>query len=78
MGNQNVQKSAKARAANEAKKKAGTKNSLKDNEKYQGDRTAFKCVACYTDFPVTSKEAERIQHVENKHPKKKYEECFKN
>merc|ERR1711935_103221 len=53
--------------------KAGGGSQLKQ----QGAALNIKCFICYNSFMCTTRLPELKEHVANKHPKKTFEECFK-
>merc|ERR1711916_64866 len=73
MGGGNAQKSATARArkAKEAAKKGGG-SQLKAN----AQAMTIKCGVCMQPFQCTMKDSELIKHVEAKHAKKSFADCF--
>eukprot|EP00277_Geminigera_cryophila_P003141 CAMPEP_0179416106 /NCGR_PEP_ID=MMETSP0799-20121207/6609_1 /TAXON_ID=46947 /ORGANISM="Geminigera cryophila, Strain CCMP2564" /LENGTH=142 /DNA_ID=CAMNT_0021188931 /DNA_START=277 /DNA_END=705 /DNA_ORIENTATION=- len=72
MGGGNAQKSAIARAKNAKNAPSGGNSTLKTKDK---DMT-YQCKVCKQTFMCTAAIELLIQHIDNKHKGKPYEDCF--
>ncbi|CAG9463593.1 unnamed protein product [Pedinophyceae sp. YPF-701] len=73
MGGGNAQKSATKRARNAEKAAKANKGS---QLKVNASAMTNKCSVCMTQFMCTAAKRMLQEHVDGKHPKKTFEECF--
>eukprot|EP00887_Chlorella_sp_A99_P006208 scaffold3.g6208.t1 len=76
MGGGNGQKAAMARAKAAEKAKKNQPKGAASQLKTNAAANSIVCTICRSTFIVTSTEAKLKEHVENKHDKKTFAECF--